>query len=167
MSAVTEGRRATKSALWRRLCGFFFRSRLLKPLVSTQRGRRNVVLGNALILSSFTLGAWLTGSVGAVVALVPLYLLATLAMAVATSGVLDKPIRYLDERQRQARRSLFSDPYSTGAALGLAGGLLIAFSLRAEDPLTLGVFMTVFGALFGLPSMIYSWSIPDVDDEDE
>ena len=167
MRAVTEGRRDTKSALWSRLCGFFFRSKLLRPLVSTRTGRRSVVVGNGLTLLGFTLGAWLTGSAGAVAALVAPYLVFTLAIAVATGGVLDKPIRYLDERQRQARRSLFGDPYATGAALGLAGGLLIAFSLQAEDALALGVFMSVFGAVFGLPSMVYAWSIPDVDDEDE
>lgn len=167
MSAVTERRSETKSALWSRLCGFFFRSRLLKPFVSTRKGRRSVVVGNGLILLGFTLAAWLTGSVGAVAALVPLFLVGTLAIAVATGGVLDKPMRYLDERQQLARRSQFGDPYSTGAALGLAGGLLIAFSLQGEDALTLGVFMSVFGAVFGLPSMVYAWSIPDVDDEDE
>lgn len=164
MSIVTETRSVTR---WGRLCGFFYRSRILKPLVATRRGRRNLVIANAVVLLTFTLATWSTGSVWGVIVLIPIYFAVTLTIGVATGGVLDKPMRSLDERQRQARRSLFSDPYATGAALGLVGGLVIAFSLQAEDALALGVFMTVFGALFGLPSMLMAWSTPEVDDEDE
>lgn len=140
---------------------------MFKPLLSSRRGRRGVVIGYAMVLFAFPLVSWLTGSVVAVAVLALPYVVVTLMIAVATGGVLDKPIRRLDERQRQARQTLFPDPYATGAALGLAGGLIIAFSLQAEDAVAMGVFMFVFGMLFGLPSMLYAWTIPDFDDEDQ
>lgn len=140
---------------------------MFRPFVSSRPGRRGLVIGYLMVLVAFPVAGWLTESVVAVAVLGLLYVVATLMIAVATGGVLDKPIRRLDERQRQVRQSLFTDPYATGAALGLAGGLIIAFSLQAEDALALGVFMFVFGLLFGLPSMLYAWSIPDFDDEDQ
>lgn len=167
MSTVTGHRADTKGSRWRRVCRILFNNPLFKPMVSSRKRRRRLAVGYGLILIAFPLVAWLTGSLLAVAVVSLLYLLGTLMIAVATGGILDKPIRILDERQRQARWSLFGDPYATGASLGVAGGLIIAFSLQAEDALALGIFMFVFGFLFGLPAMLYTWSIPDADDEDE
>lgn len=163
MSAVTE--RGSKG--WVRMCRALYDNPIFKPLVSNRPGRRVLVVCYATVLVAFPVVAWLTGSALAVAVVALPYLVGTLMIAVATGGVLDKPIRRLDERQRQIRRTLFADPYSTGAALGLAGGLIIAFSLQAEDALVLGIFMFVFGLLFGLPTMLYAWSIQDLDDEDQ
>lgn len=164
---MTDDRRGSESSWWGRVCRTLYANPLFKPFLSSTRGRRGLVIGYVMILVAFPLASWLTGSVIAVAVIALPYVIATLMIAVATGGVLDKPMRRLDERQRQVRQTIFADPYATGAALGLAGGLVIAFSLQAEDALALGVFMFVFGMLFGLPSMLYAWSIQDVDDEDQ
>jgi len=52
----------------------------------------------------------------------------------------NQPLRSLDERQLHLRRSLFREPYATGASLGLAGGL---------------------------PSMVLAWRMPvDLTDDE-
>lgn len=165
MSAVMDKSRTPSR--WSRICRLLYHSRLLGPLLATSSRRRVLVVLYAAVLAAFPVAAWSTGGMWSVALVGVLYLIGTLLVAVATSGVLDKPMRYLDERQQHVRRSLFRDPYPTGVALGLAGGMIIALSLDASDPVALGVFMFVFGLLFGLPSMLFAWSLSDPDDEDE
>jgi hypothetical protein len=94
------------------------------------------------------------------------YAAGSVLLAAATGGVLDRPMGSLDERQRHLRRTLFREPYQTGAALGLVGGLVVAVALRAGEGVMLGLLLLVVGVVFGLPSMVLAWRLPDGIDDD-
>ncbi len=160
------GDQGAKRSVWGKVCKFIFSNPVTSPLVSSQARRRVLVFGFVLVLIAFPLAGWLSGSLWAVALVGLLYAAGSLLMAAATQGMLDRPLRALDERQRHVRRSLFREPYMTGAALGIAGGLVIALALQADDALSMGLLLAVFGFVFGLPAMVLAWNLADdVDDE--
>jgi hypothetical protein len=137
----------------------------LEPL-RARRGRRQLVVAYVVVLLSGPAVGWVTASMGPVLPLAILYLVGAVLLGVATGGVLDRPIRSLDERQQQVRLTLVPDPYVTGATLGLLGGLLVALAVTAGDGPMLGLLLLAGGGLYGLPAMLLAWKLPDrVDDE--
>lgn len=166
MSALLN-RRAVSGGRLARMCRRLYDNRLLKPFVGSRRRRRALVVAYALALVAFPLAGLLVEQLWAIAIVGLFYAVGTLMLAVATGGFADKPMGFLDERQRHIRRTLFGDPYLVGVSIGLASGLIVGLTLDASEAVSLGVFMSVFGAAFGLPSMIYAWSMPDHEDEDE
>ena len=55
------------------------------------------------------------------------YAVVTVLLAIATQGLLNRPLGSLDEQQVHVRRSLFREPYGAGVGLGLVGGLVVSF----------------------------------------
>lgn len=166
MSVLSGGREVAGSRLTR-MCRGLYHNRLVAPFVDSRPRRRALVVAYGLSLAAFPLAGLLIGQMWAIAIVGLVYFVGSLMLAVATNGVADKPMRFLDERQRHMRRTLFGDPYVVGVSIGLVGGLLVGLALDASVPVSLGVFMAIFGAAFGLPSMIYAWSLPDLDDEDQ
>jgi hypothetical protein len=141
-------------------------SRVMAPFRS-RAGRRRAVGLYLLVLAAVPVVGWLAGQLWVVLLLLIPYAVGSLLLAVATQGLLDRPLRSLDERQLDLRRSLFREPYATGASLGLAGGLVVAVATLAEPALAMGLLVAVFGLVFGLPSMVLAWRMPaDLADDE-
>lgn len=134
--------------------------------LKVRRRRRRLAVAFTAVLGGFPLVGWLTGELWPVMVWMIPYLAGAVVLSVATQGLLDRPRSALDERQLETRRSIFPEPYFTGAGLGLAGGLLAATATTAPEGVMAGTFMAVVGLVFGLPSIVLAWSLPDeVDDE--
>jgi len=130
-----------------------------------RRQRRWLVAAFLLVLAAFPIVGWVTDQTRAVMLVLIPYAAASLVLSAATQGMFDRPLTSLDERQLQIRRTIFREPYFTGVALGLAGGLVIAMATRVDDGLGMGLVLVALGAVFGLPSMVLAWTVPDEDDD--
>jgi hypothetical protein len=155
-----------RKAWWTGACRVLHDSRMMGPFRS-RAGRRRLAGLYLLLLAAVPLVGWLAGRLWVVLLLLIPYAVGSLLLAVATQGLLDRPLRSLDERQLDLRRSLFREPYATGASLGLAGGLVVAVATLAEPALAMGLLVAVFGLVFGLPSMVLAWRMPaDLADDE-
>jgi hypothetical protein len=155
-----------RKASWTGACRLLRDSRMMAPFRS-RAGRQRLVGLYLLVLAAPPVVGWLAGQLWVVLLLLLPYAVGSLLLAVATQGLLDRPLRSLDERQLHLRRSLFREPYVTGASLGLAGGLVVAVATQADDALMMGLLLAVFGLVFGTPSMVLAWRIPvDLADDE-
>ncbi len=136
------------------------------PLRVSQRARRALVAVYAAVLAAFPLlGIW-TGEMAFVLIMFAPFVAASLLLAGSTHGLLDRPQHALDERQLNVRRTIFREPYLTGVAVGLAGGVAVTMATRASDPVMMGWMLLVASAPYGLPSMLLAWRMPDDPDDD-
>src|SRR5262252_1484092 len=140
-----------KRSWWSAACRVVHASRVMTPFRS-RAGRRRLVGLFLLVLAAFPILGWLTDQAWVVALNLVPYAIGSVLLGVATQGMLDRPVRSLDERQVHLRRGLFREPYHTGAVLGLAGGLVVAAAARLGDAPRLGLFLLVVGFVFGLPS---------------
>ena len=155
-----------RKAWWTGACRMLRESRMMTPFRS-RAGRQRVVGLYLLALAAPLVVGWLTGQLWVVLLLLIPYAVGSLLLAVTTQGLLDRPLRSLDERQLHLRRSLFREPYVTGATVGLAGGLAVAVATLADDALTMGLLVAVFGLVYGIPSMVLAWRMPaDLADDE-
>lgn len=152
--------------VWWTGCRVLRDSRMMAPFRS-RAGRHRLVGLYLLVLAAPPAVGWLAGQLWAVLLLLIPYAVGSLLLAVTTQGLLDRPLRSLDERQLHLRRSLFREPYVTGATLGLAGGLVVAGATLADDALMMGLLLAVFGLVYGMPSMVLAWRMPaDLADDE-
>jgi hypothetical protein len=144
---------------WTGTCRKLHESRIMAPFRS-RAGRHRLVGLYVTVLAALPVVGWLIGQLWVVPLLLIPYAVGSLLLAVTTQGLLNRPLKSLDERQLHQRRSLFREPYATGASLGLVGGLVLAVATRADDALMMGLLLTVFGLVYGLPSMVLAWRMP-------
>jgi hypothetical protein len=155
-----------RKAWWTGTCRVLHDSRMMAPFRS-RAGRHRLVGLYLLVLAALPVVGWLAGQLWVALLLLIPYAVGSLLLAVATRGLLDRPLRSLDERQLHLRRSQFREPYTTGATLGLAGGLVVAVATLADDALTMGLLLAVFGLVYGIPSMVLAWRMPaDLADDE-
>jgi hypothetical protein len=155
-----------RTAWWTGACRMLRESRMMAPFRS-RTGRHRLVGLYLLVLAALPVVGWLAGQLWMVLLLLIPYAVGSLLLAVTTQGLLDRPLRSLDERQLVLRRSLFREPYVTGASLGLAGGLVVAVATLTELALMMGLLVAVFGLVYGLPSMVLAWRMPaDLADDE-
>jgi hypothetical protein len=155
-----------QKAWWTGACRVLRDSRMMAPFRS-HAGRRRLVGLYLMVLAALPVVGWITGQLWVVLLLLIPYAVGSLLLGVTTQGLLDRPLRSLDERQLHLRRSLFREPYATGAGFGLVGGLLVAVATRAEPALMMGLVVAVFGLIYGLPSMVLAWRMPvDLNDDE-
>lgn len=148
-----------------RACRTVHESPLMAPFQS-RTGRHRLVGLFLVVLAAFPVLGWVTDRSWLVaLAMIPFAALSVL-LAVATQGMLDKPLSSLDERQAMLRQNLFREPYITGVSLGLAGGLIVAVAARLNEATMLGLVLVVLGFVFILPSMVLAWRLPDDVDDD-
>jgi hypothetical protein len=145
---------------WAGACRTLHDSRMMAPFRS-RAGRQRLVGLYLLVLAALPVVGWLAGQLWVVALLLIPYAAGSLLLAIATQGLLDRPLTSLDERQLHLRRSLFREPYMTGASLGLVGGLVVAVATLADDALTMGVLIDVFGLLYGMPLIVLAWRMPE------
>ncbi|MBO3745227.1 hypothetical protein J5X84_04040 [Streptosporangiaceae bacterium NEAU-GS5] len=155
-----------QAAWWPGACRKLHDSRMMAPFRS-RAGRRRLVGLYLMVLVALPVAGWLTDQVWVTALLFIPYAVVTLLLAIATEGLLNRPLGSLDERQVNLRRSLFREPYGAGVGLGLAGGLVVAVATLADEALMMGLVIAVLGLLFGLPLMMLAWRMPanPVDDE--
>lgn len=153
-------------SLFGSLCGRLGRSRVVQWF-STRTRRRGLVVGFGAILAAFPIAGWLIDQMWVTMLVLIPYMGGSLLLAATGQYLLDRPLRSLDERQRQVRQSIFASPYAVGAAVGLAGGLVLARALDAQsEASTMGWTLVVIGFVVGLPSMMLVWKLPEpIDDE--
>jgi hypothetical protein len=151
---------------WTGTCRTLCDSRIMAPFRS-RAGRHRLVGLYLTVLAALPVAGWLTGHTWVVALVLIPYAAGSVLLAVTTQGLLDRPLRSLDERQLHLRRSLFREPYPTGASLGLVGGLVVAVATRADDALMMGLVLLVFGLVYGLPSMVLAWRMPAALTDDE
>jgi hypothetical protein len=151
---------------WTTICRGLHHSWIMAPFRS-RAGRRRLVGLYLLVLAAFPVLGWITGQDWVVSLLLLPYAAGSLLLGVTTQGLLDRPFKHLDERQQHLRRSLFREPYVTGATIGIAGGILVAVATQAEFGLMIGILFAVFGFIFGLPSMVLAWRMPADPTDDE
>jgi len=163
---MTSERLTYQKAWWARTCRRLHDSRMMAPFQS-RTGRHRLVGLYLITLAALPVMGWLTGQLWVVLLLLIPYATGSLLLGIATQGLLDRPLRSLDERQVHLRRSLFRDPYTTGATLGLVGGLVVAVATLADDTLLLGLLVAVLGLLYGAPSMVLAWRMPANLPDDE
>lgn len=137
------------------------------PLRASQRARRMLVAGLAVVLAAFPALAAATRSTVPVLLLFVPYMAGSLLLAGSISGLLDRPAASLDERQLSQRLTIGPEPYMTGASLGLVAGVTVAAATRGPEAMMLAVTLLAVLLLYGLPSMILAWRLPDeIDDAD-
>jgi hypothetical protein len=163
---MTTERIAHQIAWWTRACRRLHDSRITAPFRS-RTGRQRLVGLYLVVLAALPVMGWLTGQLWAVLLLLVPYAIGSLLLGIATQGLLDRPLRSLDERQVYLRRSLFREPYTTGASLGLVGGLVVAVATLADEALMMGLVVTVLGLVYGVPSMALAWRMPENPAGDE
>lgn len=156
---------AAPPSRWKAACRWLVASEAFAPL-RMRLPRRLLALAFLAVLAAFPLVGWATGAMWPVLLLMAPYLALAVLLAAATQGILDRPFARLDEREASQRRSLFREPYITGASLGMVSGLLMAAAFSAEDALLMGAVLALMGFLYGLPSVVLAWTLPD-DDPDE
>jgi hypothetical protein len=155
-----------QKAWWTGTCRMLRDSPIMAPF-RLRAGRHRLVGLYLTMLAALPVVGWLTGPLWVAPLLLIPYAVGSLLLAVTTQGLMDRPLRSLDERQLHLRRSLFREPYATGASLGLAGGIVVALATRADDALMMGLLLAVFGLVYGLPSMVLAWRMPADLTEDE
>ncbi|MDH3681208.1 MAG: hypothetical protein OEV40_14815 [Acidimicrobiia bacterium] len=131
--------------------------------LQNRQRRRGLATAFLALLAAFPLVGWMTGRMWPVLVLLAPYAALSVLLAAATYGIMDRPLRGLDERELEQRRSLFREPYVTGTSLGIVGGLVMAAGLGAEDGLMMGTLLAVVGLLYGLPSLVFTWTLPNDD----
>lgn len=132
----------------------------------TKSARRRLSVAYVAVAVAFPLAGHLMREMWAVLAVLLAFGAVTVLLGIATRGIFDKPLRYLDERQRHMRLTVIGNPYFVGVAMGLAGGLVVAASFEQPDPVMAGWVLAVNAALFGLPAVIGAWTFPgEVDDD--
>lgn len=149
-----------------RMCRTVFGHGRFAPL-RTRSGRRWLSIAYLAVTFAFPLVGYAVGEVWAVLAVLLAFAVTSILMTGATGAMFDKPLSRLDERERHVRQTVFANPYFVGGAVGLAGGLIVAWALNQPEPVTAGWFLGVNAFVFGLPSVVVCWTLPDeVDDED-
>lgn len=138
------------------------------PLVRwfNSRGRRRVlVAGYVLLLALFPTVTSMTNQLWPALVLLLPTVIASLLLGGVTDGLFDRPLSALDERQRHLRHTVFTNPYLTGASLGIAAGLLLAVALGSDRPATTGWSVAMLMLVFTLPTIVLAWKLPaEVDD---
>lgn len=147
------------------LCRRFYENPRFEVLRTT-RNRRRIVALYVLSLAALPATAWATGQFWAVMVSFALWQFAVLALGLATRGLTEKPMKYLDERERHARQSMFREPYWVGAIAGLGGGLVMADSFNASEAMSTALFFLVFGVLWGLPNTAMALRLPEEESDD-
>src|SRR4051812_8776933 len=104
---ATEARTHHK-ARWTQVCRMLGNSRMMAPFRS-RAGRHRLVGLYLLVLAALPVVGWLAGQLWMVLLLLIPYVIGSLLLAVATQGMLDRPLRSLDERQLHLRRSVFRE----------------------------------------------------------
>ncbi len=152
---------------WTRLCRRLYDSWMMAPFRS-RAGRHQLVGLYLVVLAALPAAGWLTGQLWVVALLMIPYAVGSVLLAIATQGLLDRRLRSLDERQVHLRRSLFREPYTTGASFGLVGGLVeVIATMTDNEGLMMGLIVGVFGLLYGIPSMVLAWRMPaDLTDDE-
>ncbi len=164
---TAQGGHITGRKTWlRAACGWLFASDAFAPLRS-QRPRRVLAVGFGLVLAAFPLVGWATGREWPVLLLLIPFAAGMLLLAAATQGMLDRPARYLDERELLQRRTLFREPYITGASIGLVGGMVAVGSFGAGGGVMMGALLAIVGFIYGLPMMMLAWKLPDLTHDEE
>lgn len=147
------------------LCRRFYENPRFEVLRTT-RNRRRIVALYALSLAALPATAWATGQFWAVMVSFALWQIAVLALGLATRGLTEKPVKYLDERERHARQSVFKEPYWVGAIAGLVGGLAVAVSSNVSEAMSAALLLLVFGVLWGLPNTAIALQLPEEEPDD-
>lgn len=155
---------AIHKARWVAVCRWLYSDPAFEVFRS-RRPRRGLVGALLLVLAAFPVVGWVTDQTWAVMLVLIPFAAASLLVGAATQGLLDHPLGSLDERQVHVRRTIFREPYMTGAALGLAGGLTIAVATRVDEGLGMGLVLVALGVVMGVPSMVLAWTMPDEDDD--
>jgi hypothetical protein len=163
---MTTERLMYQKAWWARACRRLHDSRMMAPFRS-RAGRHRLVGLYLTVLAALPVMGWLTGQLWVVLLLLIPYAIGSLLLGIATQGLLDRSLRSLDERQVHVRRTLFREPYATGASLGLVGGLVVAVATMAEEALAMGLVVAVLGLLYGVPPMVLAWRMPANPADDE
>lgn len=132
----------------------------------TTKNRRRIVALYVLSLAALPLAAWATDQVWAVMASYTLWVIAVFALGLATRGLTEKPMKYLDERERHARQSVFREPYWVGATAGLGGGLAMSASFNTSEAMSAALLLLVFGVLWGLPNTAMALRLPEEEPDD-
>lgn len=163
---MTTEKLTHQATWWTAACRKLHDSRMMAPFRS-RVGRRRLVGLYFLVLVALPVGGWLTNQLWVTALLFVPYAGVTLLLAIATQGLLNRPLGSLDEQQVHLRRSLFREPYGAGVSLGLVGGLVVAMATLADEALMMGLVVADLGLLFGLPLMVLAWRMPANPTDDE
>jgi hypothetical protein len=163
---MTTERFTHQKAWWTGACRRLHDSPVTAPFRS-RAGRHRLVGLYLMVLAALPVVAWLTGQLWVALLMLIPYAVGSLLLGITTQGLLDRPLRSLDERQVYLRRSLFHEPYATGASLGLIGGLVVAVATLADEALMMGLIVAVLGLLYGMPSIVLAWRMPANPTDDE
>jgi hypothetical protein len=163
---MTTARFTHQATWWAAACRKLHDSSMMAPFRS-RAGRRWLVGMYLVVLVALPVGGWLTSELWVPAVLLIPYAGMTLLLAIATQGLLNRPLGSLDEQQVHLRRSLFREPYGVGVSLGLVGGLAVAVATMADEALAMGLVVAVLGLLFGLPLIVLAWRMPASPTDDE
>jgi hypothetical protein len=163
---MTTAKFTHRATWWTGACRKLHDSWMMAPFRS-RAGRHRLVGLYLMVLVALPVVGWLTSRLWVTALLFIPYAVVTLLLAIATQGLLNRPLGSLDERQVHLRRSLFREPYGAGVGLGLVGGLVVAVATLADEALMMGLVIAVLGLLFGLPLMVLAWRMPANDTDDE
>ncbi len=162
---MTEPAITNAPSAWARLCRALAHHPAFAPF-RTQRNRRLLVVGYALLLVAMPIVGWITDQLWAVLLLFLPFAVGGILLGGANQGLLDRPLSRLDEREREIRQNIFREPYGVGATFGLVAGMIAMASFGQSDAKMMGILVPTMSGLFLIPAMVLAWRTPDeVDDE--
>ncbi len=134
----------------------------------SQRYRRSVAVffvGNlgALLLITALIDSYWTAA-----PLVVLYMVATFLLFQSVRGMTEAATSALDERQVKLRNTAYRNTYWPGVMVAFLGGIFVASVRDWDTAFELGLFVSVWGLLSSLPTLLLAWTLAsDFVDEEE
>jgi predicted MFS family arabinose efflux permease len=133
----------------------------------TQRSRRTIAIIYLSALVALLVETWFVDSYLPVIPLFAIVMGATFFLYGSTRGITSEQSGLLDEQQISVRNDVYRQAYMIGIIVALFGGFAISHVSDWDTAFEAGLWLSVFGFVSTLPTLIIAWNLPgEIADED-
>ena len=133
----------------------------------SQKSRRTIALLYLGSLIALLVETWFVDSYLTVIPMFGLMAVATILLFGSTRGMASENSTLLDEQQIASRNAGYRHAYMMGITAALLGGYFISQISNDDTAFEVGLWLSVFGFVSTLPTVILAWTLPsEIADED-